>query len=128
MNDLSSCRIRYPLECISFHIRYVTNQLQMYETFWLQITYIFLNKWPSNTYSGKMAVASISTRYSGLMRAFTSIIELQGLMFLKNSPFALPYSCQSEISVTNMRILTTSSNPAPACCNTLSIFCRMNFV
>ena len=66
-----------------------------------------------------IAVASISMRYCGAIKAFTSIILVQGLMPLNTSPCARPYSCHWLMSVTNRRVRTTSAKVAPACSSTV---------
>ena len=47
------------------------------------------------------------------MRAATSIMEVAGSTSPNAAPCARPYSCQREMSVTNIRVRTTSARPAP---------------
>ena len=48
------------------------------------------------------------------MRLLTSTMDVAGRMKPKTSPCARPTSSHRLMSVTNMRVRTTSCNPAPA--------------
>src|SRR5262245_13055484 len=61
----------------------------------------------------KTASTSISISMRSSIRRRTSTIVAQGLISPKNSPWARPYSSQREMSVTNIRVLTTSFKLAP---------------
>src|SRR5258707_13174178 len=61
-----------------------------------------------------MASASISTSMSGSIRRLTSTMLVAGRMVPQNSPWTRPTSSQREMSVTNMRVRTTSFSDAPA--------------
>ncbi len=61
-----------------------------------------------------MASASISTSITGSMSRLTSTMVVAGRMVPKNSPCARPTSSHWEMSVTYMRVRTTSSSRAPS--------------
>src|SRR5450759_2166068 len=66
---------------------------------------------------GTTASASISTSSAGSMSLLTSTIDVAGRIEPKNLPWARPTSCQLLMSVTKIRVRTTSCSPAPACSN-----------
>ncbi len=61
------------------------------------------------------ASASISTSMSGLTSRLTATSVLAGRMSRNTSPWARPTRSQSAMSVTYIRVRTTSSSDAPAC-------------
>ena len=69
-----------------------------------------------------IASASISTSISGDMNFDTSIIDVAGSTFPKNSPCARPAFSQSAMFVRNIRVRTTSVIFAPAFASAPSIF------
>jgi hypothetical protein len=73
-----------------------------------------------------MAVTSISINKSGWMSFETSTIVATGLTDLKNSAWALPAASHLEMSVTYIRVRTTSFIDAPASCSAFSIFRKIN--
>src|SRR3954447_6876500 len=62
----------------------------------------------------RTASASISTSIAGSISAATCTIEVAGRMSPKTSPWARPISSQREMSVTNIRVRTTSARGKPA--------------
>ena len=62
----------------------------------------------------RTASASISTSIAGSISAATCTIVVAGRMSPKTSPCARPISSQREMSVTNIRVRTTSASVNPA--------------
>src|SRR5262249_17846178 len=79
---------------------------------------------PSPPASGTTAVASISTSRSGPTSDATWTRVEAGRTSRKTSPWARPTSSQREMSVTNMRVRMTFSNPPPARRSACPIFSR----
>jgi len=69
-----------------------------------------------------MASASISTSISGEISLLISTMLVAGRIAPKYSPCARPTFSHSAMLVTNIRVRTTSFNPAPALINAASIF------
>jgi hypothetical protein len=57
-----------------------------------------------------------STSSAASMSLLTSTIDVAGRTLPNTSPCARPTSSQRLMSVTNMRVRTTCSGPAPTCC------------
>ena len=73
---------------------------------------------------GAMANQTISISISGRISDLTSTIVVAGGWAAKNSACARPNSAQRVMSVTNMRVRTTSAMSAPSSCNARRISSR----
>src|SRR4029077_3053768 len=77
---------------------------------------------PIYTAPSTIASASISTSISGATSRVTATSVLAGRMSRNTSPCARPTRSQSAMSVTYMRVRTTSASEAPACASARSMF------
>ena len=73
------------------------------------------------------ASASISTRRRGSIRLLTSTSVVAGRILPNTSPCTWPSASASAMSVTNIRVRTTSSRHAPALCKDSSIMPKICF-
>ena len=75
--------------------------------------------------AGSTASTSISTSMSGSMRRVTSTMVAAGRMSRKISPWARPTSSHFEMSVTKVRVRTTSRIEAPALSSARATFLKI---
>ena len=78
---------------------------------------------PPQRSGGTTASASISTSRAGSIRAVTPSIVEAGRTVANTSPWARPTSVHRPMSVTKMRVRTTSSIRAPTSCRASAIRC-----